>query len=61
MIYTYNYLKAKNLIKGNVEDFEAQLQHIWFDLYKREQEEDSSAFEHVFVGEVRGGKAKGMC
>ncbi|CAB4390140.1 hypothetical protein RhiirA1_412783 [Rhizophagus irregularis] len=58
MIYTYNYLKAKNKIKGSMADFEKQLHKIWFDLYRREGEDDSSAFEHVFVGEVRDGEAK---
>lgn len=41
-------------------DFEKQLHKIWFDLYRREGEDDSSAFEHVFVGEVRDGEAKGI-
>lgn len=60
MIYTYNYLKAKNKIKGSMADFEKQLHKIWFDLYRREGDDDSSAFEHVFVGEVRDGEAKGI-
>ncbi|RIA83614.1 Endoribonuclease XendoU [Glomus cerebriforme] len=58
MIYTYNYLKAKNKFTGNLAEFEKQLLKIWFDLYKREGTDDSSAFEHVFIGEVRDGEAK---
>uniref|UniRef100_A0A1D1YXW8 Poly(U)-specific endoribonuclease-B n=1 Tax=Anthurium amnicola TaxID=1678845 RepID=A0A1D1YXW8_9ARAE len=58
MIYTYNYLKAKQILKGNITDFEKQLHKIWFNLYTREGYDDSSAFEHVFVGEVRDGEAK---
>jgi poly(U)-specific endoribonuclease len=60
MIYTFNYIKAKNKFKGSKADFEKQLHKIWFDLYRREGEDDSSAFEHVFVGEVRDGEAKGI-
>ncbi|GBC08398.1 hypothetical protein RclHR1_08090002 [Rhizophagus clarus] len=58
MIYTYNYIKAKGIFKGNMADFEKQLHKIWFDLYSREGYDDSSAFEHVFVGEIRDGEAK---
>ena len=59
MIYTYNYLKKKNVFHGDFANFEKRLHEIWFDLYKREGNDDSSAFEHVFVGEVRDGVATG--
>ena len=61
MIYTFNYLKAKKKFEGGMAEFEKQLHKIWFDLYTREGEDDSSAFEHIFVGEVRKGAATGMC
>ena len=60
MIYTYNYLRAKNKFHGDFVKFEKELHKLWFDLYKRESRDDSSAFEHVFVGEVRDGVAKCM-
>ncbi|CAG8681935.1 1163_t:CDS:2 [Funneliformis caledonium] len=59
MIYTLNYLKAKGLFQGTEAAFEKALDKIWFKLYRREGVgKDSSAFEHVFVGEVRNGEAK---
>jgi len=41
-------------------DFARELYNIWFVLYKREALDDSSGFEHVFVGEERDGKVMGM-
>ena len=32
----------------------------WFKLYRREARNDSSGFEHVFVGECRDGKVIGI-
>ncbi|CAI2172956.1 14739_t:CDS:2 [Funneliformis geosporum] len=59
MIYTYNYLKAKGKFHGTEADFEKELDTLWFKLYRREgRGQDSSAFEHVFVGEIRNGEAK---
>ena len=51
------YLVEKGLSPEDVGDFKEQLDDIWFKLYKRSRgsrEFDSSAFEHVFVGESRG-------
>jgi poly(U)-specific endoribonuclease len=38
------------------------LHKIWFQLYGRSRggREDSSGFEHVFIGEVKGGKVSGF-
>ena len=44
----------------HVEKFKKQLYKLWFDLYPREVRNDSSGFEHVFVGEVRDGQVSGM-
>ena len=38
----------------------AQLGALWFTLYRQEAANDSSAFEHVFLGEVRDGKVIGL-
>ncbi|CAB1316787.1 unnamed protein product [Coregonus sp. 'balchen'] len=39
-------------------EFKEQLYRIWFELYARREasKPDSSGFEHVFVGEARGGR-----
>ncbi|CAG8552356.1 7319_t:CDS:2 [Scutellospora calospora] len=59
MLYAFKYLKSKGAVKGTIEDFEKELHKIWFHMYRREgYGEDSSAFEHVFLGEVRNGEAK---
>lgn len=31
---------------------------MWFSLYRREVQNDSSGFEHVFLGESDGGQVK---
>ena len=41
-------------------DFKALLNTIWFELYRRETRADSSGFEHVFVGEVKGDEVSGF-
>ncbi|RIB11434.1 Endoribonuclease XendoU-domain-containing protein [Gigaspora rosea] len=58
MLYAFKYLKAKGAVKGSITDFENELNKIWFHMYRRQgHEEDSSSFEHVFLGEVGNGKA----
>lgn len=55
----YRYLKFKNLISKNSEDFKQDFYDMWFKMYRRSRETrkyDSSGFEHVFVGETRGDK-----
>lgn len=42
------------------EDFQQALHDIWFRLYSRDASRDSSAFEHVFIGELDDGKVKGL-
>ncbi|CAG8633016.1 21732_t:CDS:2 [Cetraspora pellucida] len=59
LLYAFKYLQAKGAVKGNLTDFEEELNKIWFEMYRRQgHEEDSSAFEHVFLGEVRNREAK---
>lgn len=36
------------------------LKSVWFDQYKRQVANDSSAFEHTFVGEIRDGQVIGF-
>ncbi|RHZ80640.1 hypothetical protein Glove_134g249 [Diversispora epigaea] len=59
MMYTYKYLVAKGVLKASYYEFEAKLNKLWFDMYARQgRSGDSSAFEHVFLGEIRGDEAK---
>ena len=57
----HRYLASKGKSSRNMSDFKRQLYDLWFKLYRRTRGSglDSSAFEHVFVGETRigaGGK-----
>lgn len=52
--YLHKYLTSKGIISEDVEEFKTLLTGLWFDLYDRGgTSESSSAFEHVFVGEVK--------
>ncbi|KAJ3046709.1 hypothetical protein HK097_000605 [Rhizophlyctis rosea] len=55
--YAEKYLRAKGALRG---DFKEMLNEIWFQLYRRQTQNDSSAFEHTFVGEVRDQKVIGF-
>uniref|UniRef100_UPI00398F55DF uridylate-specific endoribonuclease B n=1 Tax=Pristiophorus japonicus TaxID=55135 RepID=UPI00398F55DF len=54
----HSYLVKKGRANVNTEEFKQQLYDIWFSLYPRKGSihPDSSGFEHVFVGETRGGR-----
>ncbi|KAJ3270662.1 hypothetical protein HK104_004871, partial [Borealophlyctis nickersoniae] len=54
--YLHKYLVAKNLAPADEDQFRKMLKDIWFGLYKRDAANDSSAFEHTFVGEIRKGQ-----
>ncbi|KAG7484633.1 hypothetical protein MATL_G00052140 [Megalops atlanticus] len=58
MKIAHRYLVQKQLSPQSTEDFKQQLYRIWFELYARKgsSRPDSSGFEHVFVGETRGGR-----
>lgn len=51
----HKYLVRKDQASSNIMEFKRQLYDIWFRLYHRERGggEDSSGFEHVFVGETK--------
>jgi hypothetical protein len=52
--YLGNYLTEKQVIHGP-DDLQRLLSELWFGMYKRDSHvrgADSSAFEHVFVGEI---------
>ncbi|CAN6235784.1 unnamed protein product [Urochloa humidicola] len=53
--YLHRYLVQKGAVSQDYEDFKRMLTSLWFDLYGRGGTSNcSSAFEHVFVGEIKG-------
>ncbi|KAJ9069762.1 hypothetical protein DSO57_1015258 [Entomophthora muscae] len=58
--YLHQYLVAKRLCSGDPITFRRMLYDIWFKLYRRGGKNDSSAFEHVFLGEIREGEVIGF-
>ena len=55
MRYVHALLTAKGLAPPDPAGFKSLLHSLWFEPYSRDGAGDSSGFEHVFVGEVRGG------
>ena len=56
MAYTHKYLTKKGLAPASRVAFKQLLHDLWFGLYRRKVDNDSSGFEHVFVGEEKDGK-----
>ncbi|KAI9101943.1 Endoribonuclease XendoU [Phlyctochytrium arcticum] len=54
--YLHQILIAKNLAPNGIREFGEMLKCIWFGLYKRQVHNDSSAFEHTFIGEIKPGQ-----
>lgn len=52
--YLHKYLLAKGIVSESHEDLKKMLTSLWFELYGRGGTSgSSSAFEHVFVGEIK--------
>jgi len=51
--YCFNYLVAKGQVSEDWAAFKKELYNIWFRGYYRKAVNDTSAFEHVFIGEVK--------
>ena len=52
--YLHKYLASKGIAPGSYQDFKQMMTNLWFDLYGRGGTSgSSSAFEHVFVGEIK--------
>jgi len=55
------FLLKKGMIQSeSVDDFKKDLADLWFGGYGRDRRNDTSSFEHVFVGEIRHEEVKGM-
>ncbi|KAL8547165.1 hypothetical protein ACS0TY_006763 [Phlomoides rotata] len=55
--YLHKYLSAKGIASGSYQEFKGMIMSLWFDLYGRGGTSScSSAFEHVFVGEIKRGE-----
>ena len=58
---TLTFLKANKLFTKSANDFKKLLKELWFDVYSRGKRIlGSSGFEHVFLGEKKGGKVQGF-
>uniref|UniRef100_A0AAY4A6X3 Uridylate-specific endoribonuclease n=1 Tax=Denticeps clupeoides TaxID=299321 RepID=A0AAY4A6X3_9TELE len=56
----YTFLHGKRLYNSE-EEFKFDLKMMWFGLYSRLNNKlDSSGFEHIFAGEIKGGKVSGF-
>lgn len=53
MKYAFNYLVQKSRIPDDMANFKKELYNIWFRGYYRKSSNDTSAFEHIFVGEIK--------
>lgn len=52
--YLHKYLTCKGIVSENNQEFRRMLSDLWFGLYGRGgSSSSSSAFEHVFVGEIK--------
>nr|CCA14833.1 conserved hypothetical protein [Albugo laibachii Nc14] len=60
MRYAYSWLVERKKFRGGESAFKKEVEAIWFDFYRRESQNDSSGFEHVFVGEERNGQVIGL-
>ncbi|KAL3690526.1 hypothetical protein R1sor_016835 [Riccia sorocarpa] len=55
--YVQKYLSARGVFRGGDEQFKHTLRNLWFRMMDRGGTDDStSAFEHVFVGEIKRGR-----
>nr|CAX69961.1 placental protein 11 related [Schistosoma japonicum] len=60
MKMTHTFLVEKQKLSGDINDFGKYLKELWFRRYQRRSPGDSSAFEHVFVGEHKGLEVLGL-
>ncbi|CAK4086180.1 unnamed protein product [Aphanomyces euteiches] len=58
--YAHAWLEKNGKFHGDIHAFKRKMHEIWFGLYRREVANDSSGFEHVFIGEVKDGQVSGF-
>ncbi|VDN12989.1 unnamed protein product, partial [Dibothriocephalus latus] len=56
----HKYLVSIRLAPRTPKDFKELLRKLWFTRYRRGRPNDSSGFEHVFVGEIKNGEVTGF-
>lgn len=61
MIYVHQILLASGKTHAkNKADFVRELNTLWFELFSKKAKNDSSGFEHVFIGEIKDGMVTGL-
>ncbi|KAH8850209.1 Poly(U)-specific endoribonuclease-A [Schistosoma japonicum] len=60
MKMTHQFLVKKQNLSEDINDFGKYLKALWFERYQRKSLNDSSAFEHVFVGEHKRSTVLGL-
>ncbi|RZF47555.1 hypothetical protein LSTR_LSTR009091 [Laodelphax striatellus] len=61
MKLTYEFSKQKGLFRGGQTTFKKWLAQVWFSMYSRgSRARGSSAFEHVFLGEIKNHQVIGL-
>lgn len=60
MKYAQRWLAANHKAPADRDEFIKMLNTAWFGLYRRKTANDSSGFEHVFLGEREGEKVVGL-
>ena len=60
MTYCHRWLAANHKAPADRDEFIGALNRAWFGLYRRKVANDSSGFEHVFLGEREGEKVVGL-
>jgi poly(U)-specific endoribonuclease len=60
MKYTHAWLHRNGKVPADMEEFKSLVRKSWFELYRRKRPNDSSGFEHVFLGEREGEKVTGL-
>ncbi|XP_054261903.1 endoribonuclease CG2145-like [Macrosteles quadrilineatus] len=59
--YTNSFLKSKGFVNGTKSEMKELLNKIWFTVYSRGNRKlGSSAFEHIFLGEIKRGEVSGL-
>ena len=59
--YLHQYLRIQGKTNAaSMSDFLKIVKKLWFDLYSRHGRNDSSGFEHVFIGEINGDEVSGF-